>query len=435
MTNDKEKARVLAECLDQIERGILSIDQCLELFPEYRKEIEPLLRLAAELEPFSVKPSDDFKAATRSMLKHEVENDWLRRVMSVRRLFGRLALAGRSVFALITVGVTFLGSGTIYAAQGSLPGDALYPVKTGTENIRYWLAPGEAERAELLIMRAERRLDEIAAKASVGRNIDDESLAEAGREIDSAVQWCNGLPVGVRDQALERLSKIASQKETILKTVAAYSACESSRTVLEEAVVTAQRSQVVARVAGQLQGIPSVLDNRLVPFQVSGILVSAEGQTWNVGGIFLESISVAPDAPVPGTRVTVQGLTRSGEVLIGSVTGAPASSYVSVIRGVFTGELSGNLWTVSGIQVKAPAKLAVPALGAATEIEGFLQDGSFVPGQPPLDKDNSRDGTVQSSGSENSPVSPESGDAGTGGSSGGDSGQHDHHHDSDEEED
>ena len=64
----------------------------------------------------------------------------------------------------------FGGAGmTAMAAQSALPGDILYPVKTGIESVQMVLSTSAAERAELQMGFAEQRLDEILGLVEGGQ--------------------------------------------------------------------------------------------------------------------------------------------------------------------------------------------------------------------------------------------------------------------------
>jgi uncharacterized protein with HEPN domain len=71
----------------------------------------------------------------------------------------------------IVLALCAAGGGTVYAAQGSLPGDALYPVKLGTEQVMMWLGD-DAAKAERALSFAERRVGEMEALAEKGRSQD-----------------------------------------------------------------------------------------------------------------------------------------------------------------------------------------------------------------------------------------------------------------------
>jgi hypothetical protein len=72
---------------------------------------------------------------------------------------------------LITLLVFLFGGAgmTAYAAQSALPGDILYPVKTSMEQAQLVLSTNPAERAQLEMKFAERRLVEIAGLVEEGQ--------------------------------------------------------------------------------------------------------------------------------------------------------------------------------------------------------------------------------------------------------------------------
>ncbi|MCJ7715778.1 MAG: DUF5667 domain-containing protein [Anaerolineales bacterium] len=86
----------------------------------------------------------------------------------VPRLAGILAVL---LIALFSVG------GTVYAAQGSLPDDFLYPVKTLTEDIQVSLESDPQDRLDLYTLFASRRLQEIQAQIEAGEEVSEKAMA------------------------------------------------------------------------------------------------------------------------------------------------------------------------------------------------------------------------------------------------------------------
>jgi hypothetical protein len=102
-----------------------------------------------------------------------------------------------AVILIILLAFLFGGAGmTALAAQSSLPGDALYPVKTGLEQTRVALARDASVRAQLQMEFAERRLKEIAGLIEEGRF---ENISTATGEFESYIR-----------KALAELETIAS---------------------------------------------------------------------------------------------------------------------------------------------------------------------------------------------------------------------------------
>jgi hypothetical protein len=74
-----------------------------------------------------------------------------------------------------------LGGGTAYASQDSLPGDALYPVKLGTEQVIMLLPGDDVVKAERALSFANKRVREMEALAEKGRPQDlDLAVAKYG---------------------------------------------------------------------------------------------------------------------------------------------------------------------------------------------------------------------------------------------------------------
>ena len=74
-----------------------------------------------------------------------------------------------AIIIAILLAVSALGGGTVYASQDSLPGDALYPVKLGTEQARLVLTPSDAAKVGLQLTFANSRLEEMSALVEKGK--------------------------------------------------------------------------------------------------------------------------------------------------------------------------------------------------------------------------------------------------------------------------
>jgi hypothetical protein len=104
----------------------------------------------------------------------------LQALFGKRLSFAPLALAIVITFALVFVG----GWGTVYAAQGSLPNDFLYPVKLATEEFRLTLTSDPVDRVSLLTTYTDRRIEEASSLVSMGKPIPEEvpNMVEAQLE-------------------------------------------------------------------------------------------------------------------------------------------------------------------------------------------------------------------------------------------------------------
>lgn len=74
------------------------------------------------------------------------------------------------VSAMVVMVLLFvLGTGTSLASAGSVPGDALYPVKIANEKLRAAVTISEQAKIRFEVQRAERRIEEAERLASEGR--------------------------------------------------------------------------------------------------------------------------------------------------------------------------------------------------------------------------------------------------------------------------
>lgn len=115
-----------------------------------------------------------------------------------------------AMIALVVV-VAFAGSGTVWASQGSLPGDALYSVKMASEEIRAAVAFGTSAKLKTYANRAERRLDEaerILAAAEARKLKDTTRLQVVMRSYERHVFRLNEMAVKIGSE--ERISPKAA---------------------------------------------------------------------------------------------------------------------------------------------------------------------------------------------------------------------------------
>ena len=94
----------------------------------------------------------------------------------------------RPIPVLTAVLIVAVSGGTVAAAETSLPGDTLYPVKVHiTEEVRASIATTPKARADWAVARAERRLEEAAMLALSGK-LDDATRMELDANLDEHMQ-------------------------------------------------------------------------------------------------------------------------------------------------------------------------------------------------------------------------------------------------------
>ena len=161
----------------------------------------------------------------------------------------KFVYATLAIFIAIFILLFGGASATAYASQSSLPGDALYPVKTGLEQTQVRLSRDAADQAELHIDYAQRRLDEIAALIDEGRFND---IAEATSEFEYHVQQAIGalgiVSAGDAARAEELTAQITAALSNYASTLSgmATNVPESVLPAFERALMTSQNPSGVS---------------------------------------------------------------------------------------------------------------------------------------------------------------------------------------------
>jgi hypothetical protein len=159
---------VLTKCIEEIKSGRSSLTDCLDRYQSKRLELEPLLKMALNIQaPPALKLDDSFKRSAKLRLLERIQPAKQKGSRSFSGLFSfgipRQMVWARITLALIisVVVISMLAGGTAYASQNSLPGDILYPVKIETEDARIWLASSNSAKIELNLQFAQTRVEEM----------------------------------------------------------------------------------------------------------------------------------------------------------------------------------------------------------------------------------------------------------------------------------
>jgi len=213
----KRIEEILSKCIDDVKAGRCSAEDCLSRYPSVSKELEPLLRLALNIEQSpDVKPSTAFKVKARVQLIEKIHAKqavtkwpWLRYTGQMKPIPHRRRFSMIPIIIAIVMAISAMGGGTALAAQGSLPGDVLYPVKLGTEKVGLILADDAAD-AELWLKYAGKRLEEIAALDEKGRPEDIE-IAVSGYDEAIAMAMAKLDEVSAEGQEVGNLSELVAE--------------------------------------------------------------------------------------------------------------------------------------------------------------------------------------------------------------------------------
>lgn len=114
---------------------------------------------------------------------------------------------------LILLAVAFGGTtATAFAAQDSLPSEALYPIKTFVEDVRLALTSDPEAEADLLLQLADERMEEIAALSGQGLPIPNEVATRLREHLDQALQEAAKLGDAALLQLMEKI-QVRSQEQ------------------------------------------------------------------------------------------------------------------------------------------------------------------------------------------------------------------------------
>jgi hypothetical protein len=160
-------ASTLADCLESIDRGELTPQECLQKYPKISEELAKLLELAFLLKNTSVQlPDEHFERDARArILSTSFEQNptglinWLKRSLAgVAIMLSPRPVLKSSLLAILLV--VLLGSGVVFASAQAMPGDFLYPVKIFLEDARLTFTSDEKD-TNLQINLANERIKEI----------------------------------------------------------------------------------------------------------------------------------------------------------------------------------------------------------------------------------------------------------------------------------
>jgi hypothetical protein len=156
---DKHFNTILDECFERILVDGETVARCLERYPEYAAELEPLLQtVVITSQAVDVQPSPEFKARARFQLQTEMTRAAEKSRRSIFAWQPRWA-----VVVVTVIVVVMLGGGTVLAAgsDNTIPGNPLYAVKLATENVRLALTSSDTVKAQVYATLVDRRMIEI----------------------------------------------------------------------------------------------------------------------------------------------------------------------------------------------------------------------------------------------------------------------------------
>jgi len=175
---------ILDDCLDATRHRGASPEECLALYPGYRDELQPLLSLATRLESAAgLQAPEGFRRIASARMINLIAahprqpsqacpgSSWIQQQAGGWRSVWRHAIRGLPswlIAGLLVVVALASAAGLVSASGHSLPGDALYLLKTAIEQLQLFASTLGAAEADLRLDLANRRMDELSAL--IGQN-------------------------------------------------------------------------------------------------------------------------------------------------------------------------------------------------------------------------------------------------------------------------
>ena len=382
------KEEILANCIDEIQAGKFTLEECLTRYPEVADELRALLKIAINIQPKKAVPTTNFRQQARLRLLEEMEASTARAIQGKAGMFGwlkPLVLRPIPLITAIIILVLVVGGGTtVYASQGSLPDDTLYPVKIGVESLQLTLTRSPEAKASLHLRLAQRRLDEVIAQSSLGRDISTSALEAIATQLNAAIIELDRVLPDETKALLSQLSGLTLEEQGKLGQLLA-AAPESKQQALEQAIDAGRRGNLIARVGygnpAILGSAPSVLDEKIESayFELKGTLLSVDNSTWNIGGLLIRNVNSVVGIPPIGSRVEIEGVVQGSQTFISEVEYEEAKKEGVKIKGIFGGTSpDGAVWYIGGIAVNMPPSTIPPPEGIQIELEGITANGVFT---------------------------------------------------------
>lgn len=148
---------------------------------------------------------------------------------------------------LILLAVMFGGTtATAFAAQESLPSEALYPIKTFIENVRLALTSDPEAEVMLLLQFSDERMEEIATLIQQGLPVPDTVAIQLQQHLHSALQESAQLDDAALLQVMEQIRTRAQEQLRVLEKLG-----ESSANQPEDALQLATQAMNNTRAAAE----------------------------------------------------------------------------------------------------------------------------------------------------------------------------------------
>jgi len=174
---------------DELNRDIVDMLEPLRRVPQRNPH-----KAAAGRAEFLSKAENQFSGMPVSDTPIQRLNGWIAGMINLFKRKERFDMFSILTAVVLTLTVLFGGAGaTVYAAQSSMPDEALYPLKTFSEDLRLNLAVDPEAQIKLLLNYADQRVGEMAELLDQGEPVPQEVQSRYMKLMGSAMQTAAGL--------------------------------------------------------------------------------------------------------------------------------------------------------------------------------------------------------------------------------------------------
>jgi len=379
-----KKEEILANCIEEVRSGKSTVEDCIKRYPALGKELRAMLEIAVSIKPEETSPSAEFKARARlHLFDAEKQPAAVKTTNHFRSWFALTPVKVTASVLLVLLIFAAVGGGTVYAAQSSTPGDILYPVKTGAENIQLTFTTSPVAKARLYLQLAQKRINEMARQAKLNRNINPQSAETVTNLFDKALAELNiASNAQAINNTLSYLSVASLNEELELKQVVGSTA-QTNQPVLQQIITETDRANIIAQVAytnhALLKQALTVTDTQLDAgqFKIEGTLLSVRSNSWDIGGTNIENVVYSGAIPAVGSPVELTGLVNDNQSFISSIAVSTDVPQVTEVEGQFEGTNQNGTANVSGIAVNIDSSNAQITPGDSVQLQGNTTDNKL----------------------------------------------------------
>ncbi|MBN1935607.1 MAG: hypothetical protein JW934_13145 [Anaerolineae bacterium] len=159
----------------------------------------------------------------------------------------KFALAYKLIAAVMiaVLGLAAVGSGVVFAAADSIPGDTLYPVKLAVEDARLAMTSGPAQKVKLNLAFANERVEEMRQLEAQGKMMPEEGISRMTRHTEQAMEHIGRVHPDDAPPLLEQVLQTTAAQTQVLE-AALNTAADLDRPTLRNALEITTRTRTRA---------------------------------------------------------------------------------------------------------------------------------------------------------------------------------------------